>query len=65
MKKAILAVVLAILGIVAFFALVSEQPDSSPSAIILTKVGSIGVLWVVLEVTRKVWPGIDSLEEDI
>lgn len=65
MKKAILAVVLAILGIVAFFALVSEQPDSSPSAIILTKVGSIGVLWIVLEVTRKVWPGIDSLEEDI
>ena len=52
-------------GIVAFFALVSEQPDSSPSAIILTKVGSIGVLWIVLEVTRKVWPGIDSLEEDI
>lgn len=65
MKKAVLAVVLTILGIVAFFALVSEQPDSSPSAIILTKVGSIGVLWVVLEVTRKVWPGIDSLEEDI
>lgn len=65
MKKAILAVVLTILGIVAFFALVSEQPDSSPSAIILTKVGSIGVLWIVLEVTRKVWPGIDSLEEDI
>lgn len=65
MKKAILAVVLAILGIVAFFALVSEQPDSSPSAIILTKVGSIGALWIVLEVTRKVWPGIDSLEEDI
>ena len=65
MKKAILAVVLVILGIVAFFALVSEQPDSSPSAIILTKVGSIGVLWIVLEVTRKVWPGIDSLEEDI
>lgn len=65
MKKAILAVVLAILGIVAFFALVSEQPDSSPSAIILTKVGSIGVLWIILEVTRKVWPGIDSLEEDI
>lgn len=65
MKKTILAVVLTILGIVAFFALVSEQPDSSPSAIILTKVGSIGVLWIVLEVTRKVWPGIDSLEEDI
>lgn len=65
MKKAVLAVVLTILGIVAFFALVSEQPDSSPSAIILTKVGSIGVLWIVLEVTRKVWPGIDSLEEDI
>lgn len=65
MKKAVLAVVLAILGIVAFFALVSEQPDSSPNVIILTKVGSIGVLWVVLEVTRKVWPGIDSLEEDI
>ena len=65
MKKAILAVVLVILGIVAFFALVSEQPDSSPNVIILTTVGSIGVLWVVLEVTRKVWPGIDSLEEDI
>ena len=65
MKKAILAVVLVILGIVAFFALVSEQADSSPNVIILTKVGSIGVLWVVLEVTRKVWPGIDSLEEDI
>ena len=65
MKKAVLALVLTILGIVAFFALVSEQPDSSPSAIILTKVGSIGVLWIILEVTRKVWPGIDSLEEDI
>ena len=65
MKKAILAVVLTILGIVAFFALVSEQPDSDTNVIILTKVGSIGVLWVVLEVTRKVWPGIDSLEEDI
>ena len=65
MKKAILAVVLTILGIVAFFALVSEQPDSDTNVIILTKVGSIGVLWIVLEVTRKVWPGIDSLEEDI
>ena len=65
MKKAVLAVVLAMLGIVACFALVSEQPDSSPNVIILTKVGSSGVLWVVLEVTRKVWPGIDSLEENI
>ena len=65
MKKTILAVVLTILGTVAFFALVSEQPDSDNNVIILTKVGSIGVLWIVLEVARKVWPGIDSLEEDI